>query len=64
VTPKVPSVRKAPGAAGDLAQLMGVQPAVPLAVELAQPAKATWSTSMFRPMPMASVATRKSTSPD
>ena len=27
-------------------------------------AKATWSTSMFNPMPMASVATRKSTSPD
>src|SRR6185437_6013097 len=29
-----------------------------------RPEKATWSTSMFRPMPMASVATRKSTSPD
>ena len=29
---------------------------------LDRPAKATWSTSMFRPMPIASVATRKSTS--
>ena len=28
------------------------------AVELRSPAKATWSTSMLRPMPMASVATR------
>ena len=31
---------------------------------LRRPAKATWSTSMLRPMPIASVATRKSTSPD
>jgi hypothetical protein len=63
VTPKVPS-HVPPGAAGDLADLLGMQGAVRLPSNLRSPAKATWSTSMFRPMPMASVATRKSTSPD
>ncbi len=64
VTPKAPSRRKRPA-----------RPAIwPISCEwrlrvrrpsnLRRPAKATWSTSMLRPMPMASVATRKSTSPD
>lgn len=49
--------------AGDLRQLGRHQAPRRPAVELVSWAKATWSTSMLRPMPMASVATRKSTSP-
>jgi hypothetical protein len=45
------------GAAGDLAELAGIEIAVLEAVELAVWAKATWSTSRLRPMPIASVAT-------
>ena len=55
----------APGAAGDLADLLGdAASACAGRRTCASPAKATWSTSMLRPMPIASVATRKSTSPD
>ena len=59
------AVRHVPaGAAGDLRDLGMGQPALLAAVELAQGlAKATWAMSMLRPMPMASVATRWSTSP-
>ncbi len=51
------------GAAGDLADLLAGQVARGVPSNLESPEKATWATSMFRPMPMASVATRKSTSP-
>ena len=47
----------------DLRDLMRIEPAQAPPSEL-RLAKATWSTSMFNPMPMASVATGTSSSPD
>ena len=52
-----------PGAAGDLAKLGGVRLRWFCPSNLRMPAKATWSRSRLSPMPIASVATRKSTSP-
>ena len=48
----------AAGAAGDLADLRRCSARVRRPSNLRRPAKATWSTSRFSPMPMASVATR------
>jgi hypothetical protein len=56
--PKVPSRWWRPGAAGDLRHLGGVRRRRLRPSNLVTPAKATWLTSMLRPIPIASVATR------
>ena len=62
VVPNVPS-RMLPGAARDLPDLVRMQAARSRPSNLTRLAKATWPMSMFRPMPIASVAIRWSTSP-
>ncbi len=62
VVPKVPSRMPRPARPAIWAISAAVSRRGRWPSNLPRPAKATWSTAMFRPMPMASVATRKSTS--
>ena len=64
VTPKLPSLVWRPARPAICANSAGNKSRWRRPSNLRLWAKATWSTSIFSPMPMASVATRKSTSPD
>jgi hypothetical protein len=63
VTPKVPSVVKRPARPAIWASSFGVRWRWRRPSNLVTPEKATWAMSRLRPMPIASVATRWSTSP-
>ena len=63
VTPKVPGVVWRPARPAICASSFGIRCRIRRPSNLVVEEKATWRTSRLSPMPMASVATRKSTSP-